>query len=385
MLVESSTPTNEDDSPEATYTQLTSSYAYPSNLMQAMYDQLLKLHKNVEVLLVENKDLKERLIKLEAENQKVQTRILTEVIAQRKLMHGNKPRLLLPPKPFNKIEDLQKFEEDLCNSAELSEQLEEEIFNYNISDPAKFIRTIWRKIVMDEVAKESIISKIENFVHYLHYPDQFFASLRASWAGLRWTVVDALQPTRTATCQALTPGHFLIGRPLNSIAEPFDEAILKLSATNRWKRIVAVHHAFWRRWSLEYLTLLQERSKWTSTCSNIQQGTLVLIGEDNTPPGQWALGRVHEVHTGADGAVRVVTIKTKTGFFKRNVHKICPLPMADRNQENLEEASKAGTNTTSRTPQRRARETTLDGQGAVQGILWCSAGSKNYGDLVGIS
>ncbi|KAM8703784.1 hypothetical protein ACLKA7_008420 [Drosophila subpalustris] len=75
---------------------------------------------------------------------------------------------------------------------------------------------------------------------------------------------------------------------------------------------------------------------------NIQQGTLVLIGEDNTPPGQWALGRVHEVHTGADGAVRVVTIKTKTGFFKRNVHKICPLPMADRNQENLEEASKAG-------------------------------------------
>ncbi|KAL7726346.1 hypothetical protein ACLKA6_001563 [Drosophila palustris] len=116
----------------------------------------------------------------------------------------------------------------------------------------------------------------------------------------------------------------------------------KLSATNRWKRIVAVHHAFWRRWSLEYLTLLQERSKWTSTCSNIQQGTLVLIGEDNTPPGQWALGRVHEVHTGADGAVRVVTIKTKTGFFKRNVHKICPLPMADRNQENLEEASKAG-------------------------------------------
>ncbi|KAM8701640.1 hypothetical protein ACLKA7_011557 [Drosophila subpalustris] len=38
-------------------------------------------------------------------------------------------------------------------------------------------------------------------------------------------------------------------------------------------------------------------------------------------------------------------------------------------------------NTTSRTPQRRARETTLDGQGAVQDILWCSAGSKNYGDL----
>ncbi|BFF93191.1 uncharacterized protein DMAD_11086 [Drosophila madeirensis] len=63
--------------------------------------------------------------------------------------------------------------------------------------------------------------------------------------------------------EALTPGHFLIGRPLNCMPEPFDEDILKLSAANRWKRIVAVHHAFWRRWSLEYLTLLQERSKWS--------------------------------------------------------------------------------------------------------------------------
>ncbi|SPP90064.1 Hypothetical predicted protein, partial [Drosophila guanche] len=88
--------------------------------------------------------------------------------------------------------------------------------------------------------------------------------------------------------EALTPGLFLIGRPLNCMPEPFDEDILKLSATNRWKRIVAVHHAFWRRWSLEYLTLLQERSKWSSVCNNIQPGILVLIGEDKIPPGQWA-------------------------------------------------------------------------------------------------
>ncbi|KAM8701291.1 hypothetical protein ACLKA7_001899, partial [Drosophila subpalustris] len=73
------------------------------------------------------------------------------------------------------------------------------------------------------------------------------------------------------------------------------------------------------RWNI--LTLLQERSRWTSTCSNIQQGTFGVNRRGQHTPGQWALGRVHEVHTGADGAVRVVTLKTKTGFSKRNVYE----------------------------------------------------------------
>ncbi|XP_062127791.1 uncharacterized protein LOC133840144 [Drosophila sulfurigaster albostrigata] len=132
---------------EVAYTQLTSSYANPStsNMLQQIYDQLQKLNKNVE-------DLNERVIKLEADNTIIQTRILTEVIAQRKLVQGNKPRMLLPPKSFNKMEEIEKFEEELNNSAELCEQLDAEIKNYNISDPAKFLRTMWKKIFSDEIA-----------------------------------------------------------------------------------------------------------------------------------------------------------------------------------------------------------------------------------------
>ncbi|KAL7724525.1 hypothetical protein ACLKA6_017506 [Drosophila palustris] len=127
--------------------------------------------------------------------------------------------------------------------------------------------------------------------------------------------------------EALTPGHFLVGRPLNSLVEPWDEALVKLSLTNHWKRILVVHNMFWRRWKTEYLTLMQERAKWKIAASNIQLGTLALIAEDNASPGQWLLGRVSELHAGSDGAVRVVTLKTKTGFLKRNVHRICPLPL----------------------------------------------------------
>lgn len=58
----------------------------------------------------------------------------------------------------------------------------------------------------------------------------------------------------------------------------------------------------------------------------MQQGDLVLVKEDNVPPGRWAMGRVLELHPGEDGYVRVVTLKTQTGNFKRPVVKLVPLP-----------------------------------------------------------
>ncbi|XP_070072421.1 uncharacterized protein [Drosophila takahashii] len=118
---ETSTSTNKVDMSNVSYTQLTSNYEYPSTSTML---QMQKLNKNVE-------DLKDRLDKLDAENTKIQTRLLTEVIAQRKLV-----------------------QEDLSNSSELCEQLEAEMINYNISDPAKFLRTMWKKIFTDEMASK---------------------------------------------------------------------------------------------------------------------------------------------------------------------------------------------------------------------------------------
>lgn len=115
-----------------------------------------------------------------------------------------------------------------------------------------------------------------------------------------------------------------------------------MSATNRWKRIVAVQHAFWKRRSLEYLTTLQEKAKWKTLYKNLKAGALVLIAKDNIPPGQWALGRIAEIHPGADGAVRVVTVRLKSGHFKRNVHKLCSLPLDEDEEDLLEELPRPG-------------------------------------------
>ncbi|XP_054715530.1 uncharacterized protein LOC129225009 [Uloborus diversus] len=123
----------------------------------------------------------------------------------------------------------------------------------------------------------------------------------------------------------LTPGHFLIGAPLLAMPESY-QAENSLSYTSRFKLIQALREGFWRRWSAEYLTQLQQRSKWKSSNPNIKTGQLVLLKEDLKHPMKWSLGRVMETFPGDDGAVRVVQVKTTSGTFKRPITKIAPLP-----------------------------------------------------------
>ncbi|XP_041451286.1 uncharacterized protein LOC121404934 [Drosophila obscura] len=58
----------------------------------------------------------------------------------------------------------------------------------------------------------------------------------------------------------LTPGHFLIGRPLMEFPEP-DVTNLNFNRLDCWQRVVCAQQIFWKRWSEEYLTLLQQRAK----------------------------------------------------------------------------------------------------------------------------
>lgn len=127
----------------------------------------------------------------------------------------------------------------------------------------------------------------------------------------------------------LTPGHFLIGSSLLSIPEP-DLKDLNTGRLTRYQHLTQIMQHFWTRWSRDYITELQTRSCNKITPSrNVAVGDLVLLIEDNQPPLLWHMGRVREVHPGADGVVRVATVKTAKGVFKRAVRKICVLPVSD--------------------------------------------------------
>lgn len=103
----------------------------------------------------------------------------------------------------------------------------------------------------------------------------------------------------------LTPGHFLVGRPL--LARPQPGILdININRLNNWQRIYQMTQQFWKNWQAEYLSRLQQRPNWVSQTRNVEIGHLVLLKEDNLPP--------------------LVNITTSTSLLKRSISKVCPLP-----------------------------------------------------------
>ena len=124
--------------------------------------------------------------------------------------------------------------------------------------------------------------------------------------------------------QVLTPGHFLIGRPLCALLDP-SFSYRPVSLLKRWDLCQNLIRHFWQRWSSEYLTSLNKFSKWHHPTRNLQVGDVVIIREDTLVPTKWPLARVSQVHCGQDGLVRVATVKTAKGTYKRPVTKLALL------------------------------------------------------------
>lgn len=123
----------------------------------------------------------------------------------------------------------------------------------------------------------------------------------------------------------LTPGHFLIGTHLMGPPEP-DVSFVYENRLTIWQRITQIKQHFWKRWSVEYLNLLQHRPKWHTTSKNLKVGDLVLIVENNTPPLHWPRGRILDIIQSKDEKVRVVKLQTPDGILTRPIVKVCPFP-----------------------------------------------------------
>lgn len=126
---------------------------------------------------------------------------------------------------------------------------------------------------------------------------------------------------------ALTPGHFIIGSPLAAIPQP----ILTDYPVNRlrfWRCCEQVRQHFWRAWSKDYLSSLNERTKWRKVLPNLKVGDVVLLLNPNAPPLHWPLGKVTKVVCGKDGHVRVVEVQTSDKkLHTRAVSKVVLLPI----------------------------------------------------------
>ncbi|XP_063361754.1 uncharacterized protein LOC134650741 isoform X2 [Cydia amplana] len=124
---------------------------------------------------------------------------------------------------------------------------------------------------------------------------------------------------------ALTPAHFLIGRPLT--APPCKDLTAETGRLPRYEMLEKMRQHFWQRWSKQYISELQTRTKWQTHGQDIVHNSLVLVKEENLPPLKWRLGRVVTLFTGHDGVSRVADVKTASGVIRRAFTKLCPLLM----------------------------------------------------------
>lgn len=68
----------------------------------------------------------------------------------------------------------------------------------------------------------------------------------------------------------------------------------------------------------------------------------MVLRDENLPPLKWKLGRVVELHPGNDDLVRVVTVRTESGNFKRAIAKLCKLPASSSNDDKISVSNLVG-------------------------------------------
>ncbi|ERL87422.1 hypothetical protein D910_04816 [Dendroctonus ponderosae] len=119
--------------------------------------------------------------------------------------------------------------------------------------------------------------------------------------------------------------------PSDSLASHAEEDVTHLNPArlNRYQHLLQLYQQFWKRWSREYLTSLQVRTKWKAGTENpVKIGSLVILMENNTPPLKWPLARVIELYPGTDNIVRVVSVRLPNGtIVRRTLSKVCVLPV----------------------------------------------------------
>lgn len=126
--------------------------------------------------------------------------------------------------------------------------------------------------------------------------------------------------------EALTPGHFLIGQPLVALPE-YPLVDVSHNRLSRFQLVQQLAQSFWRRWSLEYLHILQQRVKWTDKSHPPKIGDLVLIKDANLKPLHWRRGRILNLVTGSDGVPRFAEVLVDGSVMKRAVATLSRLPI----------------------------------------------------------
>ena len=94
--------------------------------------------------------------------------------------------------------------------------------------------------------------------------------------------------------KVLTPGHFLIGRPLEALPN-LGETSKPISSLRRWYLCQVMKRHLWQRWSPEYLTNLEQFAKWSHASLNIKVDDIVCVRGEAFQPTKWPLASIEQI------------------------------------------------------------------------------------------
>ena len=121
---------------------------------------------------------------------------------------------------------------------------------------------------------------------------------------------------------ALTPGHFLIGRPLLAAPTPVQDLDSNIQGLRRWNLVKRLTTSINSKWQREFLRLQHSRSKWQRKEPNLQVGDLVGIRESTLGRHRLPIARVVKVYPGPDSLVRVVDVFDGKNILRRAVQRL---------------------------------------------------------------
>ncbi|XP_068756492.1 uncharacterized protein [Montipora capricornis] len=128
----------------------------------------------------------------------------------------------------------------------------------------------------------------------------------------------------------LTPNHLLTLKTKVVLPPPGMFQSADLYSRERWRRVQHLANECWCRWRKEYLTSLQQRSKWNKPRKNLAVGDIVMVKDDSLSRNCWQLARVSQANISNDGHVRTVQVTVGDPSLSAKGQRNRPVKLLDQ-------------------------------------------------------
>ncbi len=133
--------------------------------------------------------------------------------------------------------------------------------------------------------------------------------------------LEPVTSTDPDAIQLLTPGNFLIGRPLKALPTK-DLSGRPLTYYRWWNLVQRLTDQLWDNWIATYQQSLCARQQLATSDCNYKVGDIVLLRDEQLCHREWLLAKVIATYPGDDHRVRVIELLCQGKLYKRGTGRL---------------------------------------------------------------